>query len=145
MMREALIAAIEEFASQRYANYPAEKGAAFHSELFMLSGGLADAILAHARTDIPALLDEVERLRAEHAVLWERAVRDSARATRAEAHAERLAGALAGCLEQAEGCWLNHYGENPEGSPVPPHIDQARQALSAYRGEMKTVLGEASR
>lgn len=46
MMREALIAAIEEFASQRYANYPAEKGAAFHSELFMLSGGLADAILA---------------------------------------------------------------------------------------------------
>ena len=46
MMREALIAAIKEFASQRYANYPAEKGAAFHSELFMLSGGLADAILA---------------------------------------------------------------------------------------------------
>lgn len=47
---------------------------------------------------------------------------------------EALEKALRECLEQAEGCWLNHYGENPEGSPVPAHIATARAALTSDRG-----------
>lgn len=82
------------------------------------------------------LLDEVERLRAEHAVLWERAVRDSARATRAEAHAERLASVIVRGLAMEQ---LPPYARDMEGRRTTLR-KEARQALSAYRGEMKTVL-----
>lgn len=37
--------------------------------------------------------------------------------------------ALRETLEQAIGCWVNHYGDNPEGSAVPHHIQQACDAL----------------
>ena len=87
------------------------------------------------------LLDEVERLRAEHAVLWERAVRDSARATRAEAHAERLASLMGEMFES--GTVEVAFAGNP--IPCDDLERRIRSALSAYRGEMKTVLGEATR
>lgn len=43
--------------------------------------------------------------------------------------------ALRECLEQAEGCWLNHYGVNPEGSAVPQHIASARAAIAKAEGK----------
>ena len=46
-----------------------------------------------------------------------------------------LVAALEESLEQAEGCWTNHYGDNPEGSAVPHHITQARAALRRLAGE----------
>lgn len=73
---------------------------------------------------------EVERLRAEHAVLWERAVRDSARATRAEAHAERLASVIVRGLAMEQ---LPPYARDMEGRRTTLR-KEARQALSAYRG-----------
>lgn len=36
-------------------------------------------------------------------------------------------------LGQAEGCWANHYGDNPEGGPVPHHIALGRAALPQAR------------
>ena len=57
------------------------------------TGDLNATFIAHARTDIPALLDEVERLRGDAHIqrnFWQ--MEDAL--ARAEAHAERLASAL---------------------------------------------------
>lgn len=43
--------------------------------------------------------------------------------------------AMRDALVQAEGCWLNHYGENPEGAPEPTHIAQMRAWLARYAKE----------
>lgn len=42
--------------------------------------------------------------------------------------------ALKACLVQAEGCWMNHYGENPEGSAEPEHIATARAVIAKAEG-----------
>lgn len=39
--------------------------------------------------------------------------------------------ALRECLEHNEGCFANHYGDNPEGGPTPGYILRARAILSA--------------
>lgn len=51
------------------------------------------------------------------------------------AAAPELYDALGWCAEQLEGCWLNHYGDNPEGGPIPRPIAAARAALARARGE----------
>ena len=51
---------------------------------------------------------------------------------------KELEAALGPCLDQAEGCWVSHYGENPEGSPVPPHIADARAAIALAEQELET-------
>ena len=87
-----------------------------------------------ARTDIPALLGLVENYRETLAV-------EQDRATRAEAHAERLAGALGdadGALAEAEAILGGEYAD--QHAALFERITRLRQALSAYRGEMKTVL-----
>lgn len=38
----------------------------------------------------------------------------------------RLRAALMECVEQNEACFLNHYGENPEGGALPEYIRRAR-------------------
>ena len=85
------------------------------------------AFIAHARTDIPALLDEVERLREDLearqsvAAAAVRDQRDTGDAlARAEAHAERLAKSLDGVIAVAD--------RNT------PEFREARSALSSYRG-----------
>lgn len=90
------------------------------------TGDLNATFIAHARTDIPALLDEVERL--QHDV-------DRAREAQGEllAHAERLAGALTKGLEVS----LMRGPQDDTDTAAREFRDQARQALSAYRGEMK--------
>jgi len=60
-----------------------------------------------------------------------------------------------GVAAYEEGRDAHSAGIPDDGNPYRRHAcrehwldgwnDQARQALSAYRGEMKTVLGEASR
>lgn len=42
-----------------------------------------------------------------------------------------LEGVLAECLEQAEGCFANHYDHGYEDAPVPEHIAKARAALNS--------------
>lgn len=42
-------------------------------------------------------------------------------------------------LSQAEGCWQNHYGENPEGSSVPPHIQAMRDVLTLGAGALNIM------
>ena len=105
------------------------------------------------RDKLPGILDEVERLRSRAApdpceaqvpfdtpdgVTWFPAPLGSAdpfdRATRAEAHAERLAGALAdvqnpACLMMCPDVW-------PDDTDQPHTIacTNARSALAAYRG-----------
>ena len=46
---------------------------------------------------------------------------------------EEVIGAMQETLEQAYGCWINHYGENPEGSPTPPHISRLETAISMLK------------
>ena len=43
--------------------------------------------------------------------------------------------ALEVALEQAIGCFQNHYGEDPIGIPEPEYIQKARAALAKARGE----------
>jgi hypothetical protein len=45
-----------------------------------------------------------------------------------------LVAALRAALPQAEACWLQHYGDNPEGGPVPQHIALMRAALARATG-----------
>ena len=71
--------------------------------------GLNAAFIAHARTDIPALLDAL---------------------TRAEAHAERLASVIVRGLAMEQ---LPPYARDMEGRRTTLR-KEARQALSAYRG-----------
>lgn len=54
--------------------------------------------------------------------------RDNARLIAA---APAMLAALVRMLDQAEGCWQHHYGENPEGGPVPEHIAMARAAIAS--------------
>ena len=50
-------------------------------------------------------------------------------------HAERqrdeLRAASVEALVQAEACWRTHYGDNPEGGPVPSHIVKLRAAIAS--------------
>ena len=107
--------------------------------------------IAHARTDIPALLDEVERLRGDAHIqrnFWQ--MEDAL--ARAEAHAERLAGALEAMVAErhfhqaqptGDGCEFCgkdlrdtiHYSCGETGS-----TDRARAmlALSAYNQRTET-------
>lgn len=66
---------------------------------------------------VHGLIDEVERYRRQLAEFT--------------AQAAALREALVETLPQAEGCWLDHYGNNPEGAPLPHHIVLIRQALAA--------------
>jgi hypothetical protein len=50
------------------------------------------------------------------------------------AAAPELLEALKDCLEQAESCWRDHYGNNPEGSAEPAHIAKGRAALAKAGG-----------
>lgn len=97
--------------------------------------------IAHARTDIPALLDALTRAEAHAALLQTEATywhdkhnQDRLALAASEAHAERLAGALAdvqnpACLMMCPDVW-------PDDTDQPHTIacTNARQALSAYRG-----------
>lgn len=74
------------------------------------------AFIAHARTDIPALLDAL---------------------TRAEAHAERLAAVMAEFIAAEDSliAELVAVGETVDSCSAPfPLVAKMRQALSAYRG-----------
>lgn len=51
------------------------------------------------------------------------------------AAAPELYEALEATLEQAIGCFHNHYGEDPSGTPEPEYIQKARAALAKARGE----------
>lgn len=42
--------------------------------------------------------------------------------------------ALKAALPQAEVCWVNHYGDNPEGGAVPQHIQMMRDAIARVEG-----------
>ncbi len=55
---------------------------------------------------------------------------ESDRADRSMERAERAEAALREVLVYAEQCWLNHYGDNPESGPAPPHIAEARAVLA---------------
>lgn len=44
----------------------------------------------------------------------------------------RLALSLNESLEQNEACFLNHYGENPEGGSTPEYIRRGHDALRTY-------------
>ena len=101
------------------------------------------------RDKLPGILDEVERLRSRAApdpceaqvpfdtpdgVTWFPAPLGSAdpfdRATRAEAHAERLAGALEEVMS-----WIDNWGPLfTQDSEWPETESTAKAALSAYRG-----------
>ena len=60
---------------------------------------------------------------------------------KAKAHliaaAPELYEALSEMVEQAIGCWHNHYGheQDPNDMPMPEHIGKARAALAKARGE----------
>lgn len=43
---------------------------------------------------------------------------------------EALVGIARELLAEAELCFRNHYGENPEGGPTPTHIERARALFS---------------
>ena len=91
--------------------------------------------------DIPALLDEVERLRAENTALkdegrsadyaLDEAHCEKARATRAEAHAERLASEL----ERALPYVVNGHAHDGQRCVACEVESPIRQALSLYRSE----------
>lgn len=53
------------------------------------------------------------------------------------AAAPELYEALREMVEQAIGCWHNHYGheQDPNDIPMPEHIGKARAALTKARGE----------
>lgn len=42
------------------------------------------------------------------------------------AEIEELQAALRECVQNNEACFFNHYGENPEGAPLPEYILRAR-------------------
>jgi hypothetical protein len=50
------------------------------------------------------------------------------------AAAPDMLAALKETLPQAEGCWANHYGDNPEGGAVPHHIQMIRDAIAKAEG-----------
>jgi hypothetical protein len=54
---------------------------------------------------------------------------------------KQLAEALEECLEQAIGCWHNHYTQNTEEESLrfPPYIQLAQSALDAYRAQPQPV------
>ena len=52
---------------------------------------------------------------------------------------EACVAALGATLPQAYGCWANHYGDNPEGSSEPEHIEMIRAALALAR---RTIGGD---
>ena len=53
--------------------------------------------------------------------------------TTANARIAELTGCLEECVSQNEACWLNHYGENPEGGSTPEYIVRARSVLKEAR------------
>lgn len=59
--------------------------------------------------------------------------RDYANARLIAAAPEMLA-ALIETLPQALGCFANHYGDNPEGGPLPKHIEMIRAAIAKATG-----------
>ena len=95
------------------------------------TGDLNATFIAHARTDIPALLDEVERLRGDAHIqrnFWQ--MEDAL--ARAEAHAERLSELLTRALWEirSQSCDGAIYDE--------PLEDDIEQALSAYNQRTET-------
>lgn len=54
--------------------------------------------------------------------------------------------ALIECLEQAEGCWRNHYGEDPDAveCPVPSHIAAARAAIAKALSPTPAIIRGAT-
>ena len=42
----------------------------------------------------------------------------------------KMRAALEEALSQAEGCFANHYGDNPEGAAEPRHITMMKAALA---------------
>jgi len=115
--------------------------------------GYHNRVVATLADDAIALLDEVERLdgvwRSAHdeiVALTCAKAEAEARATRAEAHAKRLVGALEALTVAADGIkhWHDAMSDSSGMVVSAEHVrtlwherDQARQALSAYRREMK--------
>lgn len=55
-----------------------------------------------------------------------------------------IAEALQACLEQAEGCWREHYGSQSE-SAEPHHIGLARKALAALQSRPQPTKEDVAR
>ena len=121
------------------------------------------AFIAHARADIPALLDEVERLREQHEIVariwkilgsptYEELQGDTiydviekrlACATRAEAHAERLAELLTRALweirsQSCDGVISASASPFHASTYDEPLEDDIEQALSTYNQRTET-------
>lgn len=90
---------------------------------------------ARARADEDAIIlgKEIEAMRDDC---------NAADAERDQARAEcaALVEALQDARVELEACWLNHYGENPEGSPIPPHIQKAAEAVVNYGQRGKALM-----
>jgi chromosome segregation ATPase len=84
---------------------------------------------------ILSLIARVEKAEALLAQTRQNLADQYTRADVAEARVKVLEKALRACLEQAEGCWLNHYpDENMATASTPLHIADARSALGDING-----------
>ena len=88
------------------------------------------AIVDNQQTEIVGLRNERDHLKGIIDVQREELAYLRVRVEKAEAQVKKLESTLRECLEQAEGCWLNHYpGEDMATASTPLHIAAARTAL----------------
>lgn len=76
----------------------------------------AESIMIAVRSATALAIGRAEAAESANAALTERLARAEA--------------ALKSALPQAEGCFANHYGDNPEGATEPEHIRLMRAALT---------------
>lgn len=100
--------------------------------------GMDDVTVA----ELTALLDAAEaRLLAEAAMIVLRDERDAARlaAEVARDAAQIMLEALKAALPQAEGCFINHYGDDPWSveASEPEYIAKMREAIAAAEDALK--------